>query len=55
MRVNPIDGDTLSDGVVTVRDRDSMEQARIPATELRAYLEEARRNWKAPSKAAPAS
>ena len=29
-----IDGDTLEDGTVTVRDRDSMEQVRLPADEL---------------------
>ena len=35
-----IDFDTESDGAVTVRDRDSMEQIRLPIGELKAYLEE---------------
>ncbi len=33
-----IDGDTLSDGTVTVRDRDTAEQKRIPMTEASGYL-----------------
>ncbi len=41
-----VDGDTLSDGVVTVRDRDSMEQERVPAAELSGYLLERVRTWK---------
>ena len=35
-----IDFDTLEDNAVTVRDRDTMEQVRIPISELKAYLEE---------------
>ena len=35
-----IDFDTLEDGAVTVRDRDTMAQVRLPISELRAYLEE---------------
>ena len=35
-----IDFDTLEDGAVTVRERDSMAQVRLPISELRAYLEE---------------
>ena len=34
------DFDTENDGCVTVRERDSMEQVRIPVSELRAYLED---------------
>ena len=34
-----IDFDTETDGCVTVRDRDTMEQVRLPITELRAYIE----------------
>ena len=41
-----IDGDTLSEGVVTVRDRDTMQQERVPCAELRAWLDAARRAWK---------
>ncbi len=33
------DFDSETDGCVTVRDRDTMEQKRIPITELRAYIE----------------
>jgi glycyl-tRNA synthetase len=41
-----IDGETLADDVVTVRDRDSMEQEKVKVGELRDYLEESIRNWK---------
>ena len=34
------DFDSLEDNCVTVRDRDTMEQVRIPIAELRAYIEE---------------
>ena len=34
-----IDFDTLEDNAVTVRDRDTMEQVRIPIDELRSYIE----------------
>ena len=34
------DFDSETDGAVTVRDRDTMEQVRIPVAELKAYLEE---------------
>ena len=34
------DFDTENDGCVTVRDRDSMEQVRIPLTEVKAYIAE---------------
>lgn len=42
-----VDGDTLDDDTVTVRDRDSMEQDRIPADNLAAYLIDRVRDWKA--------
>ncbi|MGN1048087.1 MAG: glycine--tRNA ligase [Eubacteriales bacterium] len=35
------DFDSENDGCVTVRDRDSMEQVRLPVGELRAYIEKA--------------
>ena len=35
-----VDFDTEADGCVTVRDRDTMEQVRIPASEVRGYIEE---------------
>ena len=34
------DFDSKEDGCVTVRDRDTMEQVRIPVAELNAYLAE---------------
>ena len=36
-----VDFDTATDGCVTVRDRDTMEQVRMPISELRAYIEKA--------------
>ena len=41
-----IDGDTLADDIVTVRDRDSMEQQKVKISELRTWLEDAIYNWK---------
>ena len=35
-----VDFDSLEDKCVTIRDRDTMDQVRIPITELRAYIEE---------------
>ena len=35
-----VDGDTLTDGTVTVRDRDTLEQTRIPAGEVPAFVRE---------------
>ena len=35
-----VDFDTAEDKCVTVRDRDTMEQIRIPITEVRAYIDE---------------
>jgi len=49
-----VDGDTLSGGVVTVRERDSMEQTTVKVADLRAHLEGALRNWKRPERVAPA-
>ncbi len=40
-----VDGDTLSDGIVTVRHRDSMEQDKVPAAELVGFLHKAVRDW----------
>jgi glycyl-tRNA synthetase len=33
-----VDFQSLEDGTVTVRDRDTMQQVRIPASEVRAYV-----------------
>ena len=41
-----IDGDTLADDIVTVRDRDSMEQQKVKVSELRTWLEDAIHDWK---------
>ena len=35
-----IDFDTLEDGAVTIRDRDTMEQVRVPITEVREWIRE---------------
>ena len=34
------DFDSETDGAVTVRDRDTMDQVRVPIAELKAFLEE---------------
>ena len=34
-----IDGDTATDGAVTVRDRDSLEQVRVPVKEVTAEIQ----------------
>jgi len=41
-----VDGDTLTEGAVTVRHRDSMEQERVPTGEIQAWLREAIEGWK---------
>jgi glycyl-tRNA synthetase len=38
-----VDGDTLKDGTVTIRDRDTLKQERIPMTEVRTVIERALR------------
>jgi glycyl-tRNA synthetase len=44
-----VDGQTLEDGTVTLRDRDSLEQVRIPATEVGDELEaRLRAPWRSP-------
>ncbi|MEG0918344.1 MAG: glycine--tRNA ligase [Anaerovoracaceae bacterium] len=35
-----VDFDTETDGCVTIRDRDTMEQVRLPISEVRSYIEE---------------
>ena len=40
-----VDGDSVADGTVTVRDRDSMEQERIPSASVRRYLEDRIDAW----------
>ncbi len=41
-----IDGETMSGDVVTVRERDSMQQERVAVKELASYLQHALRAWK---------
>ncbi|MBM3980575.1 MAG: glycine--tRNA ligase [Planctomycetes bacterium] len=38
-----VDGDTIKDGTVTVRDRDTLKQERVPKSEVRARIETALR------------
>jgi glycyl-tRNA synthetase len=40
-----VDGDTLEQGTVTIRDRDSMQQDRIPAENVRSYIEDRVEGW----------
>ncbi len=40
-----VDGDTLADGTVTLRDRDSMEQERIPVENVRRVIEDRIAAW----------
>lgn len=40
-----VDGDSLEDGTVTIRDRDSMQQDRIPAERLTAWIMEKMASW----------
>jgi glycyl-tRNA synthetase len=35
-----VDFDTQEDGCVTIRDRDTMDQIRVPIDEVRDYIEE---------------
>jgi glycyl-tRNA synthetase len=43
-----VDGETMKEGVVTVRERDSMQQVRVKAAELEGWLREAVRGWRRP-------
>ena len=45
-----VDGESLDDGTVTVRHRDSMDQERVGKDEVRAYLDQAVRAWKRPER-----
>ncbi|GIV61906.1 MAG: glycine--tRNA ligase [Rhodothermaceae bacterium] len=40
-----VDGETLTEGTVTVRDRDTMEQVRIPKEQVLAYLLDRMKAW----------
>jgi glycyl-tRNA synthetase len=43
-----VDSDTLENQTVTVRDRDTMQQERVPIAELRSYLEGRMDSWQVP-------
>ena len=43
-----VDSDTLEDQTVTVRDRDTMQQERVPIAELRSHLEGRMDSWQVP-------
>src|SRR5690606_31675508 len=40
-----VDGQTAEDGTVTVRERDSMEQVRLPSENVRRYVEDRVDAW----------
>lgn len=50
-----VDGDTMSDGTVTLRERDSMTQERVAISDLRTVLEEKIANWRRPEPRVEAS
>jgi len=45
-----IDGDTMKDDVVTVRERDTMQQERVKVGELRSWLADRIATWKRPER-----
>lgn len=46
-----VDGDTVADDTVTVRERDSMAQERVPVSELVTYLLQKTADWTRPDRA----
>jgi glycyl-tRNA synthetase len=42
-----VDGQTMDDGTVTVRDRDTTEQDRVPAENVATYIFDRSREWSA--------
>jgi glycyl-tRNA synthetase len=40
-----VDGDTLEDGTVTVRDRDTLEQVRIDKNNVVRFVQDKMRDW----------
>jgi glycyl-tRNA synthetase len=50
-----VDGDTMSEGTVTLRERDSMTQERVAIADLRAVLEEKTASWRRPEPRVEAS
>jgi glycyl-tRNA synthetase len=45
-----VDGETMSDGTVTLRERDSMEQERVKIADLRAVLDAKTEAWRRPER-----
>jgi len=43
-----VDGQSVQDGTVTLRDRDTLAQIRLPAEDVSAYVHKAMRTWKRP-------
>ena len=41
-----VDGETLEEGTVTIRDRDTLEQTRIPKDNVTAFIQDKIRDWK---------
>jgi glycyl-tRNA synthetase len=50
-----IDGETLKDGVVTIRHRDTMLQDKVKVAEIESWLRQAIRAWKRPERKAAAA
>ena len=50
-----VDGETMSEGTVTLRERDSMAQERVAIDELRTVLEEKIASWRRPEARVEAS
>ena len=50
-----VDGETAEDGCVTLRERDSMAQERVPITELVSILQRCMASWTRPEPAAAAT
>ncbi len=45
-----VDGETMKDGVVTIRNRDTMLQEKVKVAEIESWLRHAIRTWKRPEK-----
>ena len=45
-------GETMKDGVVTIRNRDTMLQEKVKVAEIESWLRHAIRTWKRPEKKA---
>jgi glycyl-tRNA synthetase len=44
-----VDGQTIEDGTVTIRERDSMKQDRLPAEGIRRFVEDRMGTWSPPA------